>query len=293
MQSLQATHLFTFGLPTSPISLSLESLVLQYLKQASQSVQRVEEVSPLSSGPTCSSSPDDASALLTEMGDYLTRTAMIWAYLIENLIKGPHIDHVTLQILENSRAKTNVADLTEATSLDITLGRLRTCTITLVATLTTGSIARFAADMANAVIGIYFTCNIAAAAAAATSREAAKTAAAKGAAAEGEAGIASRNKNISSKRITRPRSTGKGDAQKAGAPDAGTEKGNGKKSDAKKDRPKACENINANRGSSSSSTTASTTTNSYSSSPSMPAASSLGGRNSNGCIGISGIRKHT
>lgn len=125
MQSLQATHLFTFGLPTSPISLSLESLVLQYLKQASQSVQRVEEVSPLSSGPTCSSSPDDASALLTEMGDYLTRTAMIWAYLIENLIKGPHIDHVTLQILENSRAKTNVADLTEATSLDITLGRLR------------------------------------------------------------------------------------------------------------------------------------------------------------------------
>lgn len=125
MQPLQATHLFTFGLPASPISLSLEGLVLQYLKQASQSVQRVEEVSPLSSGPTCSSSPDDATALLTEMGDYLTRTAMIWAYLIENLIKGPHIDHVTLQILENSRAKTNVADLTEATSLDITLGRLR------------------------------------------------------------------------------------------------------------------------------------------------------------------------
>ncbi|KAL6897181.1 hypothetical protein GGI43DRAFT_109947 [Trichoderma evansii] len=125
MQPLQATHLFTFGLPMSPISLSLESLVLQYLKQASQSVQQAEEVSPLSAGPACSSSPDDAAALLTEMGDYLTRTTMIWAYLIENLIKGPHIDHVTLQILENSRAKTNVADLTEATSLDITLGRLR------------------------------------------------------------------------------------------------------------------------------------------------------------------------
>lgn len=125
MQPLEATHLFTFGLPSSPVSLSLESLVLQYLEQASQSVEQAEILSPLSSKPTCSSSPDDAAALLTEMGDYLTRTAMIWAYLIEYLIKGSHIDHVTLQILENSRAKTNVADLSEAASLDMTLGRLR------------------------------------------------------------------------------------------------------------------------------------------------------------------------
>lgn len=125
MQPLQATHLFTFGLPSAPVSLSLEGLILQYLKQASQSVEQVEILSPLSSKPKCSSSPDDAAALLTEMGDYLTRTAMIWAYLIEYLIKGSHIDHVTLQILENSRAKTNVADLSEAASLDMTLGRLR------------------------------------------------------------------------------------------------------------------------------------------------------------------------
>ncbi|KAL7924810.1 hypothetical protein ACQKWADRAFT_258307 [Trichoderma austrokoningii] len=125
MPALQATHLFTFGLPASPVSLSLEGLVVQYLKQASQNVQQVEKLSPLSSRPTWSSSPNDAAALLTEMGDYLTRTTMIWAFLIEYLIKGSHIDHITLQILENSRTKSNVADLSEAASLDMTLGRLR------------------------------------------------------------------------------------------------------------------------------------------------------------------------
>jgi hypothetical protein len=124
MQPLKATHLFTFGLPTSPITLSLENLILKYLEQASQSVQLATDGSPLSPW-TCSASPQDAAALLTEMGDYLTRTAMIWASLIENLIKGPHIDHVTLQILEHSRAKTRIADLSAATSLDVTLGRLR------------------------------------------------------------------------------------------------------------------------------------------------------------------------
>lgn len=124
MQPLKATHLFTFGLPTSPITLSLENLILKYLEQASQSVQVATDASSSSSWP-CSASPLDAAALLTEMGDYLTRTAMIWASLIENLIKGPHIDHVTLQILEHSRAKTRVADLSAATSLDVTLGRLR------------------------------------------------------------------------------------------------------------------------------------------------------------------------
>lgn len=128
MPPLRATHVFTFGLKTPPATESLESLVLNHLEQAAHKVQVATGVSFSASDPSSEAypaAPQDVAALVTEMGDYLARTAMIWSSLIQSLIQGPHIDHVTLQILERSRADTRVADLTASVSMDVTLGRLR------------------------------------------------------------------------------------------------------------------------------------------------------------------------
>ncbi|KAH0492780.1 hypothetical protein TgHK011_007716 [Trichoderma gracile] len=74
---------------------------------------------------SCPAAQQDVAALVTEMGDYLARTAMIWSCLIQSLIQGPHIDLVTLQILQKSKADTRVADLSASVSMDVTLSRLR------------------------------------------------------------------------------------------------------------------------------------------------------------------------
>ncbi|RFU71814.1 hypothetical protein TARUN_10448, partial [Trichoderma arundinaceum] len=122
-------YLFAFGLTTPPVSASLQSLVLSHLEQAAHNAQAATSDDASSAAPppseACPASSPDFAALVTEMGDYFARTAMIWSSLIDRLIKGPHIDHVTLQILEQSRADTRVADLSASASIDVTLGRLR------------------------------------------------------------------------------------------------------------------------------------------------------------------------
>ncbi|KAL7951703.1 hypothetical protein V8C42DRAFT_14860 [Trichoderma barbatum] len=126
MPPFRTTHVFAFGLTTPPATESLESLILEHLEQAAQKVQLAagDLFSPPSS-EQCPAAPQDVAALVTEMGDYLARTAMIWSSLIQSLIQGPHIDHVTLQILEKSRTDTNTADLTASVTMDMTLSRLR------------------------------------------------------------------------------------------------------------------------------------------------------------------------
>ncbi|KAM0265587.1 hypothetical protein ACHAQJ_000019 [Trichoderma viride] len=363
MQPLKATHLFTFGLPTSPITLSLENLILKYLEQASQSVHAATDDSFLSPW-TCSASPQDAAALLTEMGDYLTRTAMIWASLIENLIKGPHIDHVTLQILEHSRAKTRVADLSAAASLDVTLGRLRhmegrqskedqcillkrppyvllvtqrdpiggpigsfigispyargawyglarvqtspaasryrsvdargcsnvwktssgiTSTTAVAATLTSGFIARIAADTTCTATGAVTTSTTSTTTTSTTTSTSTSTTASASAAARSST---SSSTSISGKGSTRSGSIGEiGIQQKADTSNASTEKANTKKANtqktnAKKGSVKACENINAN--SSSISAAAASSCSTFTITSSAAAAASTGGSNNIG-----------
>ncbi|KAH6605800.1 hypothetical protein Trco_004953 [Trichoderma cornu-damae] len=128
MPPSEATHLFAFGLTTPPATSSLENLVLRHLEQAAHHVQAAMGGASSACPPSaeaCAASPQDAAALVNEMGDYIARTAMIWSSLIRSLIQGPHIDHVTLQILEKSRADTRVADLSASVAMDVTLGRLR------------------------------------------------------------------------------------------------------------------------------------------------------------------------
>ncbi|EHK23746.1 uncharacterized protein TRIVIDRAFT_147872 [Trichoderma virens Gv29-8] len=117
-----STHVFTFGLNATHATEALENLILEHLEQAARKVRL--NVGDLFSAP-CPAEPQDVAALVTEMGDYLARTALIWSALIQSLIQGPHIDQVTLQILEKSRVDTGVADITASVSMDVTLSRLR------------------------------------------------------------------------------------------------------------------------------------------------------------------------
>ena len=125
----RATHVFTFGLAAPPVSEALERLVSTHLEHAALRVQEATGVFSPSSDPSpsesCPAAQQDVAALVTEMGDYLARTAMIWSSLIQSLIQGPHIDLVTLQILQKSKADTRVADLSASVSMDVTLSRLR------------------------------------------------------------------------------------------------------------------------------------------------------------------------
>ncbi|ETR98356.1 hypothetical protein M419DRAFT_103498 [Trichoderma reesei RUT C-30] len=125
----RATNVFAAGLAASPVTEALESLVLTHLEQAALRVQEATGVAFSSSDPSpsesCPAAQQDVAALVTEMGDYLARTAMIWSCLIQSLIQGPHIDLVTLQILQKSKADTRVADLSASVSMDVTLSRLR------------------------------------------------------------------------------------------------------------------------------------------------------------------------
>ncbi|KAK1251804.1 hypothetical protein MKX07_007283 [Trichoderma sp. CBMAI-0711] len=125
----RATNVFAAGLAAPPVTEALESLVLTHLEQAALRVQEAAGVSFSSSDPSrsesCPAAQQDVAALVTEMGDYLARTAMIWSCLIQSLIQGPHIDLVTLQILQKSKADTRVADLSASVSMDVTLSRLR------------------------------------------------------------------------------------------------------------------------------------------------------------------------
>lgn len=124
-----ATHVFAAGLAAPPVTEALERLVLSHLEQAALRVQEATGVSfsPSDQSPSesCPAAQQDVAALVTEMGDYLARTAMIWSCLIQSLIQGPHIDLVTLQILQKSKADTRVADLSASVSMDVTLSRLR------------------------------------------------------------------------------------------------------------------------------------------------------------------------
>ncbi|KAL6892986.1 hypothetical protein HDV57DRAFT_212158 [Trichoderma longibrachiatum] len=118
-----ATHVFAAGLAAPPVTEALERLVLSHLEQAALRVQEATGVSfsPSDQSPSesCPAAQQDVAALVTEMGDYLARTAMIWSCLIQSLIQGPHIDLVTLQILQKSKADTRVADLSASVSMDM------------------------------------------------------------------------------------------------------------------------------------------------------------------------------
>lgn len=69
------------------------------------------------------SSPSSGN-LLNDMGDNFSLTALMWAYLTENLLKR-HLEQVMLKAHERSRAESGMSDLSEVARIDVDIARLQ------------------------------------------------------------------------------------------------------------------------------------------------------------------------
>ncbi|KID67655.1 hypothetical protein MAN_04413, partial [Metarhizium hybridum] len=110
------SQLFEAGLRNSPSQSGfLDSLVKQQLEIASRDME-MNTPPPLSS---------DSEDLVSDLGEYFTRTAAIWAQLTQRLIKGPHIIQASFRAHERSRAESRMSDLAELAKIDMGLSKLR------------------------------------------------------------------------------------------------------------------------------------------------------------------------
>ncbi|TWU75943.1 hypothetical protein ED733_006472 [Metarhizium rileyi] len=110
-----ASHLFEAGLSSCPTrSGFLDSIVQQQLELASRDMK--------TNTPPPSSEPED---LVSDLGEYFTRTATIWAQLTQQLIKGPHITQASYRAHERSRTESRMSDLAELAKFDVGLTKLR------------------------------------------------------------------------------------------------------------------------------------------------------------------------
>ena len=69
--------------------------------------------------------PPNASDLLNDMGDYCSRTAMMWDLVTENLLKGPHLEQAARKAHERSCTDSGMSDLSEVARIDMDIDRLR------------------------------------------------------------------------------------------------------------------------------------------------------------------------
>lgn len=106
---------FEPGLDASSSPL-LESIVREHLERATLD---------LNMNPPAPSTPGSDDLLLNDMGEYLCRTAALWACLTDRLLKGPHLEQAALRAHERSRTGTGMSDLTEVTRVDVDITRLR------------------------------------------------------------------------------------------------------------------------------------------------------------------------
>ena len=73
--------------------------------------------------------PGNPTRVLTELGDYLSRTAVLWSVLTHNLVSGQQLESVIQnlgkELHENARTTANLSDLTATAALDVNVTRLR------------------------------------------------------------------------------------------------------------------------------------------------------------------------
>lgn len=111
----RAAHIFEPALDASSSPL-LESLIRDHLECATHDLA-------MSTPPP--STPGCGDLLLNDMGDYLYRTATLWAYLTDRLLKGPQLEQAAYNAHERSRTGTGMSDLTEVARVDVDITRLR------------------------------------------------------------------------------------------------------------------------------------------------------------------------
>lgn len=105
--------------PPAPAADMLDALIRQKLQDSYNTVLTSNPVAPM---PLQGPSPTD---LVNGMGDYLVRTASVWAKLTENFAAGEHVSQAVSDVCMRSERRSHLADVSEVVDLDITLEKLR------------------------------------------------------------------------------------------------------------------------------------------------------------------------
>ncbi|ODA82234.1 hypothetical protein RJ55_00741 [Drechmeria coniospora] len=113
---MSATHVFESGFRNLESHL-LENLIRAHLERALEDLDQRSPPQPFSS----SNSRD----LLIEMGDYFSRTAVMWGYLTDNLLNAPNLAQAAIKAHERSRTDSGMSDLSEIAQIDLDTTRLR------------------------------------------------------------------------------------------------------------------------------------------------------------------------
>ncbi|KAJ6781788.1 hypothetical protein PWT90_10766 [Aphanocladium album] len=109
---------------TSRNTALFDALIRDHLNQISGEFNTMCAGSPPTppAGPLLS---DESATLLRELGDYFTRTAQMWSTMTHNLLQGPHIDQVAIDVHKRSNTHTRLTDFSAISAVDVEISRLR------------------------------------------------------------------------------------------------------------------------------------------------------------------------
>lgn len=110
-----ASHVFETGLYSTASSGLLDNLVRQQLESLAVDID-------MSTPPAPSPHSED---LIVEMGEYFSRTAIIWAHLTERLLKAPQMTEALHKVHERSNMLSSMSNLEEIVKIDVENSRLR------------------------------------------------------------------------------------------------------------------------------------------------------------------------
>ncbi|OAQ96189.1 hypothetical protein LLEC1_02266 [Akanthomyces lecanii] len=118
-------RIFESGLHlTNPNSASLDALIRENLDHIARNSNNMgaDSLPTPPAGPLLS---EESATLLRELGDYFTRTAQMWSTMTHNLLQGPHIDQISIDVNTRSDSQTSLTNLTTSAAVDVELDRLQ------------------------------------------------------------------------------------------------------------------------------------------------------------------------
>lgn len=133
MATRAAAQLFESGLDGRPeVPATLESIIRQSIAQATGKAGAglEESVSVSASASPASAYGDSVPRLefrlqISDLGKYLSRTAMIWAQVTEDLSSGPHVSLALKETLEDAKQQSGLSNWKGVSEIDETVERLR------------------------------------------------------------------------------------------------------------------------------------------------------------------------
>lgn len=117
--------IFQYVLPpatqTAINSSHYDALVREKLEIAEQShaASQMQMQTPVSPRPT-----SEAGQLLTDLGDYFSKTAIFYEQVVESMLRDARVNHAGRKIIEESQRNSNIGDLSAVNALDEDMTRL-------------------------------------------------------------------------------------------------------------------------------------------------------------------------